>query len=495
MSNRFNYLQFLTENNINQTLYESGFFCGNFNDSNSSISCVLSEMGYEAENMIAGSFLRKIHPDDITTFKILLERLHNALEDSFYCEYRMLDNNEKWQWINTQAFVIKRNPDGTVNKLIGIDRNISSVKRVENYYHDELFETRKKLELFESLRKIGNAPSNLNDSLEKLRGIVNFTHCAVFLYEDGGYKPLAGYPDGPESNFDPAEIIPVPGNPDPFIIDGKPGLMPYRSAIIVPLQIGRNILGCMLLCHQDSSVYKGKDLFPLKNFSDFLAILLNNYILKKREREIREQTHREKQLQIARELHDGIAQNLASSRIITEQLADPRQRESVDESELTRLHNIIRNTLGEVRILSEGLRLSAEKRDLAELIDSYCEKLRSYLSKELSCRTDRSRSFSVGPRFSENFLRIIQEGVANAERHSSGGRIEINLRCTAACAIIVISDDGIPAYPFTEGLGLRGMRERARKLGGRLAWDERNTASTNLKISLPADIFNGENDE
>ncbi|WP_420159829.1 sensor histidine kinase [Nocardiopsis sp. CNT-189] len=76
----------------------------------------------------------------------------------------------------------------------------------------------------------------------------------------------------------------------------------------------------------------------------------------------------------------------------------------------------------------------------------------------------------VHPRVAEGVYRIVQEALGNVLRHSSARRVQVRLSRQGSDALLVsVADDGDPppGPPATTGLGLRGIHERARELGGR----------------------------
>lgn len=275
----FPFLQFFNEENINRNLWDSGFFCGNFDNANGSISKVLSELGFKLDDMIHGTYINKIHPDDVTHYQTLIDRLHNGLDDSFHCEYRISDINNEWHWILTQAFVIKRNKNYTVSKIIGIDHLVDSKKSVEEYLFNELIEANLQLEFYKSLGTIGNSEENLKESLKKLKHIVEYDYCSIYKRYSEKISRVFHYPEN--NIINETQLIQIFKNINnsvyPVIIDDLKDCEPLSSLLIIPLNKNSNQDGFVLLCHKDRGFYKGKDLIPVKSFSELLSIVINNH--------------------------------------------------------------------------------------------------------------------------------------------------------------------------------------------------------------------------
>jgi two-component system sensor histidine kinase UhpB len=110
---------------------------------------------------------------------------------------------------------------------------------------------------------------------------------------------------------------------------------------------------------------------------------------------------------------------------------------------------------------------------------------------------------SYGDCLDLTIYRCLQEGLTNAVRHSHAKTVEIRveeLRCgeggTSRLLRLVLQDDGrgMPAEAPL-GLGLTGMRERVRALGGAFAISAPPGGGTRLDIQIPADVAEGSSAE
>jgi signal transduction histidine kinase len=72
----------------------------------------------------------------------------------------------------------------------------------------------------------------------------------------------------------------------------------------------------------------------------------------------------------------------------------------------------------------------------------------------------------------EDVLATLREALSNATRHAKAGRVEIELTVTGTFVVLRVVDDGIgfavDRVDTVAGHGLRNMRKRAERLGGRL---------------------------
>jgi signal transduction histidine kinase len=82
--------------------------------------------------------------------------------------------------------------------------------------------------------------------------------------------------------------------------------------------------------------------------------------------------------------------------------------------------------------------------------------------------------------------RVAQEALNNAARHSGGHNARVTIRQKDAAIFLSIHDDGGGFDPHhSRGLGLLGMEERVRRLGGSFRVDSKPGAGTTIEATLP----------
>jgi signal transduction histidine kinase len=82
--------------------------------------------------------------------------------------------------------------------------------------------------------------------------------------------------------------------------------------------------------------------------------------------------------------------------------------------------------------------------------------------------------------------RLVQEALNNAARHSSAKNARVTVEQTANKILVRVFDDGRGFDPQrARGLGILGMEERVRRLGGILTIDSKAGAGTTLKAEFP----------
>jgi signal transduction histidine kinase len=185
----------------------------------------------------------------------------------------------------------------------------------------------------------------------------------------------------------------------------------------------------------------------------------------------------DERLRISRELHDETAQILASlSRDVASLVADESELPQALAQRLQKLGSVADSALEEVRRFSQDLRPSIL--DDLGLIPAL-EWLLSNLEKQCNIETSMSingKQRRLTPEKELILFRIAQEALSNTRRHSNAATVSINIDIEDTALTMIINDDGlgfsIPqrASELVQSgrLGIVGMRERARLVGGTL---------------------------
>jgi signal transduction histidine kinase len=174
---------------------------------------------------------------------------------------------------------------------------------------------------------------------------------------------------------------------------------------------------------------------------------------------------------IARELHDvlahslsGLALNLQGARLML--VRDGASPDTL--AQIERAQQLAVNGLAEARNAVAALHddLVPLERAIDDLLAGY--RLDTNATAEL---TVRGEPRPVDTATSAAVLRAVQEALSNSRKHAPGARVQVELAYSAReVAVTVLDHQGRrPTSSATTGYGLRGMRERAELLGGRLA--------------------------
>lgn len=194
---------------------------------------------------------------------------------------------------------------------------------------------------------------------------------------------------------------------------------------------------------------------------------------------------------LAREIHDTLAQELNAVSMQLE-LAKNSAKSGAAEPVLPFLaaaHDIVRQSLRAARESIWDMRSHIlERTDLGGALRTVAEQLRGGMDCEI--RTEvRGRPRRLAPNVENNLLRIGQEAVSNALKHARPRAIELELSFEEARVRLVVTDDGTGFDAAAQGatgshFGLRGMRERAAQMNGKLDIGRNPGGGTRLEVSV-----------
>jgi signal transduction histidine kinase len=196
------------------------------------------------------------------------------------------------------------------------------------------------------------------------------------------------------------------------------------------------------------------------------------------------------QRQIARELHDGVAQHITAAYLHLQSLSGiyrPRSPESREA--LARAIELTRRAADEVRrVIAGSPPAPLDGRCLAEAIRVEA----TALSRDGWQVTLHVADIGSVPADIELALfRMTQEALQNVRRHAGLCRVWLNLERDGAQVRLMIADDGCgfdPRQTPAARFGLAGMRERVALLGGTIDIQSRPGAGTTIVITIPLDV-------
>jgi PAS domain S-box-containing protein len=206
----------------------------------------------------------------------------------------------------------------------------------------------------------------------------------------------------------------------------------------------------------------------------------------------------EERRRIARELHDSLGQYLTATKIELDMLAKSGQ--PIKAEDLLEPASLVQQAISETRTLSHLLHPPLlDEAGFASAarwyVEGFCK--RSGVAATLAIPQNL-------PRLAKNveiaLFRILQESLINVHRHSGTRSANIHLSMKDSELILAVRDygQGIPDHMlrrFNEsgteaGVGLAGIRERAKELGGTFHIDS-GTEGTTITVTVPVEAQNG----
>ena len=198
---------------------------------------------------------------------------------------------------------------------------------------------------------------------------------------------------------------------------------------------------------------------------------------------------------LSRELHDAVGQALTALRVELGNLEAARgEDESRFRSRIQEAKALAEQTMRTVRDLSMGLRPSM-------LDDLGLGPALEWQAREFSRRTGTPVEVvleGLGADLPESYrtcaYRVVQEALTNCARHAQAKHIRVAVHANTLTLLLAVEDDGVGlphlrdqngSEPGQRGLGLIGIEERARELGGELSIHSQPGKGTLLRIELP----------
>jgi signal transduction histidine kinase len=198
----------------------------------------------------------------------------------------------------------------------------------------------------------------------------------------------------------------------------------------------------------------------------------------------------EERNRLARDLHDSVTQALYGVTLFAEAAARSLAADEIDRavSQLRELQETARQALQEMRLLLFELRSPVlEQEGLAAALQARLAAVEGRVGLATSLTVEGDGR--LPPTVEVELDRITQVALNNALKHAHAHRITVHLHQDERSVALEITDDGVGFDPGAArtggGLGLRGMAERAARIGGRLAVESRPGEGTRVAVEVP----------
>jgi two-component system sensor histidine kinase UhpB len=198
----------------------------------------------------------------------------------------------------------------------------------------------------------------------------------------------------------------------------------------------------------------------------------------------------EERRQIARELHDETGQSVTAIRSLALALV---QRLGDGDAQARDNAQLIADTAAHLYTAMHDLipRLRPVALDNLGLVDALEEQVNEWRRQHPDVEFTLTRGplpDNLGESYALAAFRIVQEAATNALRHARPARIRIDARADAHTLALEIRDDGAglpPDWQKPGHFGIRGMRERARMLGGEVRVENLQGSGVLVAATLP----------
>jgi signal transduction histidine kinase len=252
--------------------------------------------------------------------------------------------------------------------------------------------------------------------------------------------------------------------------------------LFVALEAGGSLFGTLSVARVTGAPpFSAGDLEMVRSFAAQASVALE------RDRD-RQDLHRmallEDQERIARDLHDSVIQRLfaiglslqAMSRLVHDPHARERLASAVDELDLTVRH--IRTVIFDV----EAPHFGVEHGVRSKILELSREAGRA-MGFEPRVTFDGPLDSTVPEPLGDDLVATLREALSNIARHARASQVNVEVAVNGTSILLRVVDDGIGFTPDdgSGGHGLRNMRLRAERLGGRFDVAARPHGGTQLE--------------
>ncbi len=201
-----------------------------------------------------------------------------------------------------------------------------------------------------------------------------------------------------------------------------------------------------------------------------------------------EATERER-ARVARELHDGVGQLMTALHLRLQVLRATLDPDEATRKRLDDAENLVDEAIDELRRIAMNLHPAAlDRLGLLEALRELCDGVAARAGLVVDFRADELPG-ELPTAVESACYRVVQEGLTNAVRYAEASALGVRLELRQQALHVVLTDDGrgFDLSAPRQGLGLRGMEDRAMLLGGVFEVSSEATKGTMIRATFPLD--------
>jgi signal transduction histidine kinase len=259
-----------------------------------------------------------------------------------------------------------------------------------------------------------------------------------------------------------------------------------QLVISIPLMVHGRSVGAINLGTRTWRVVTAEEVSLLAAIGHQIGVAVENARLYEQAQQLAVMKERNR---LARDLHDSVTQALYGVTLYAE--AAGRQlllgEQALAAGHLCEIRETAQESLQEMRLLIFELRLPVLIEDgLAAALQGRLEAVEGRVGLETEFSADVHGRLS--PEIEEGLYRIAQESLNNTLRHARAQKVTVHLNQNGKSLVLEIADDGVgfdaTAASEQGGFGLRGMKERAARLGGQLIVQTSPGKGTRIRVEV-----------
>lgn len=272
---------------------------------------------------------------------------------------------------------------------------------------------------------------------------------------------------------------------------GLTGLdLDYSVVLAIPIVYRDRRLGIYDLFIEDPTIVDRRDMHPLfVSIGRHLGIAIEKARLENHARRL---YIMEERTLLANELHDSLAQSLASLRFQVS-MVEETVEESRDRTGLKQIRAIkdgLDLANNQLRELLAHFRTRMDERGLVPALEQMIEKFQTTTGISVFFQNELTQT-DLSPAMEVQILHIVQEALTNVRKHSDAQNVRVLMRSDNCGEYnILVEDDGqgistaeIHAAPG-EHIGLTIMKERAQRMGGNLHIESEHGEGTRVELTI-----------
>jgi signal transduction histidine kinase len=252
-----------------------------------------------------------------------------------------------------------------------------------------------------------------------------------------------------------------------------------RDVLVIGLRGAGHQLGSVVLRNSDGWTGRSRDV--AQEVADEFALRLDTAVLFD---EVRRLATAEERKRIAREMHDGVAQELVALGYIVDEIASVSHE--TDTVALAHgLRHEISRVVAEIRYSILDLRHHVTDHRLSGALADYVHQVTQDMDLRVNLVLDESGP-ALPPRTESELLRVAQEAIGNVRKHARADNLWVTLVSDGATLLLEVEDDGVGnARPKERHWGLQSMAERAAGIDASLEVTPRAGGGTVVRLSSP----------
>lgn len=239
--------------------------------------------------------------------------------------------------------------------------------------------------------------------------------------------------------------------------------------ILISVALGLALLGVVIFRYQTNLRKKAQEQLALQQSLENTR---------------REKALSDEKLRISRELHDNIGSQITFLISSLDNLQYV-QKDEQSKKKLENLSGFARNAITDLRHTIWALNQDISLKGLVTRIGDLTGKISSTTALKVTVSDETTTDPMLSSTAAINLMRIVQEALQNAARHSGGDEVKLSIRSDAKGLEIRIADNGEGFSPDeikSGGFGLQNQRQRAAAIGAELAFNSRPGAGTEVLV-------------